>query len=231
MSILAQPRDLAELSEIDPALPDGAGEWWSGYGVLGLPFSSGHVLALRRFPASSLGRGYTGVWHRDPLGHWTFWSNQPPELSCARYFAGPGARVMVSPIRIRWTGPQSFHVRVGEHAIEWSVDLLVTPMALLFNALAGLLPDAIRGHPSLLDAMGRIAGPLLRAGRIRLTGISPTGRRFRASAERAWIVERSSAMVAGHPIGDIGPLPVQAALGDFLIPQRGIFVVGQMHFD
>ena len=31
------------------AIPDGSGDRFSGYAVIGLPFSSGHVLALRRF--------------------------------------------------------------------------------------------------------------------------------------------------------------------------------------
>jgi hypothetical protein len=32
-------------------------------------------------------------------------------------------------------------------------------------------------------------------------------------------------------IGDLGPLPVQEHLGDFWIPQRGLFVVGRAFFE
>ena len=39
---------------------------FAGYAVIVLPFRSGHVLSLRRFPASSVGPGYTSVWRRDP---------------------------------------------------------------------------------------------------------------------------------------------------------------------
>ena len=56
------------------ALPDGPGDRFSGYAIIGLPFQSGHVLALRRFPTSSIGPGYTAVWHRNPSGRWTFYS-------------------------------------------------------------------------------------------------------------------------------------------------------------
>ena len=52
----------------------------------GVSFASGHVLALRCFPASSIGPGYTSLWHRDPDGRWTFYATVPPAQSCARYF-------------------------------------------------------------------------------------------------------------------------------------------------
>jgi hypothetical protein len=53
-------------------LPAGGGERFAGYGVMGLPFRSGHVLAMRRFPASSIGPACTSVWHRSPDGRWVF---------------------------------------------------------------------------------------------------------------------------------------------------------------
>jgi hypothetical protein len=60
---MPEPRELAERTEAAPRLPEGTEERFSGYGVMGLPFRSGHVLGLRRFAASSLGRGYA-VWRR-----------------------------------------------------------------------------------------------------------------------------------------------------------------------
>lgn len=42
-------------------------EYVRGWGVFGLPFDSGHVLALRVFPQSSFGP-YRTLWHRDPGG-------------------------------------------------------------------------------------------------------------------------------------------------------------------
>lgn len=41
--------------ELRPELPSGGDERFAGFGVMGLPFASGHVLAMRRFPASSIG--------------------------------------------------------------------------------------------------------------------------------------------------------------------------------
>jgi hypothetical protein len=79
-------RKLIRHIEEAPSLPAGKSERFAGYAVIGLPFRSGHVLALRRFPASSVGPGYTSIWHRDPRGSWTFYSTVPPEQSCSRYY-------------------------------------------------------------------------------------------------------------------------------------------------
>ena len=76
-------RSTIEALERDAPLLDGAGDRFSGYAIIGLPFQSGHVLALRRFSASSIGPGYTSVWHRDPAGFWTFYSTVTPDLSVA----------------------------------------------------------------------------------------------------------------------------------------------------
>lgn len=231
MRIVAQPRDLAELTEIDPAVPPGDGERFSGYGVVGLPFGSGHVLALRRFPASSLGYGYTCVWHRDPEGRWTFWSDHPPDASCARFFGSSVTRVAVAPIRIRWAAPRRLEVVVGEGIIEWSIELVSTPATLLMSAVAAWLPEAAWRQPAILGAMGRIAGPLLRAGRVCLSGRASNGQRFTASSRRVWLVGHSEARVGGAAVGPPGPLARQPLLGDFAIPARGIFVIGQSCFE
>src|SRR3990172_1211308 len=88
-----EPRDCAERIERAPELPRGDGERFGGYGVMGAPFCSGHVLAMRRFTASSVGAGYTSVWHRDPGGAWTFYADVDPLEACTRYFVGGGSGV------------------------------------------------------------------------------------------------------------------------------------------
>ena len=42
-----------------------------------------------------------------------------------------------------------------------------------------------------------------------------------------WSVADSTAVVNGVDLGQPGPLPEQARLGDFWLPQRGIFSVGE----
>jgi hypothetical protein len=195
---------------------------------MGLPFTSGHVLGLRRFPASSIGPGYRSVWHRDPHGRWTFYQDQPAELACTRYFGSAVDEVRDGPIRIDWSGPRSFAVRAGD--LEWTVEVGSTPVTRLFNAVGGILTArAWRSRP-VLDAMSRVAGTALRAGRVRLTGAAPNGQRFVANPLTMWVATGSRATVGGRDLGEMGPAPEQARLGDFYIPQRGVFVIGRAMF-
>jgi hypothetical protein len=102
--------------EQEPGLPAGDEERFAGYGIMGLPFMSGHVLAMRRFPASSIGPAYTSIWHRDPAGRWVFWQDQPAELACPRHFSAAiaealalsvSAHITVAVLRVN-RSPQRF---------------------------------------------------------------------------------------------------------------------------
>jgi hypothetical protein len=98
-----EPRDVATAIERSPGLQPGGDERFAGYGVMGLPFSSGHCLALRRFPAHSMGAAYTAVWWRDPIGRWVMFSDVPPTRSCPRYFGRALERTETRPIGLAWT--------------------------------------------------------------------------------------------------------------------------------
>ena len=103
LKAMAEPRDWAERLERRPELPPGNVERFAGYGVMSLPFASGHVLALRRFPVSSIGPAFTSVWHRSPDGEWTFYADLPPGQCCPRYFGGSKVQAIVAPIHLAWT--------------------------------------------------------------------------------------------------------------------------------
>lgn len=227
MAILPQPRALVDLVEIDPQLPPGTAERFSGYGVMGLPFASGHVLALRRFPASSLGYGYTSVWHRGPDGRWTFWSDVDPDLSCARFFGEAVAEVGVRPIRIAWKGSHALRVTVGDGLADWWMTLRATPATVAMNALARALPDPLWKRPTLLRVAGWGAARLLGVGRVGLAGRSPNGQSFCVNPLRIWAIASTNARVGSLALGPPGPLAERALLGDFAIPQRGIFAIGR----
>jgi hypothetical protein len=231
MPMLAEPRDLAELAEIDPRVPTGTGERFGGYGVIGLPFSSGHILALRRFPASSLGYGYASVWHRSPEGKWTFWSDVAPEAACWRFFGEAVEHAERSAICIRWSGPRSMRVTVGDGEVDWELTMRATPVTVLVNAVTGMLPERLWQDTPVLGLIGEVAGSALGLGRVNLTGHSPNGQAFVVNPLRIWMVATSSAVVRGTPIGTPGPLPVQAMLGDFAIPQRGVFALDRSSFE
>lgn len=227
---MREPAEYAETIERDAATPTGSGERFFGYGVMGLPFRSGHILGLRRFPASSIGPGYRSVWHRDPSGRWTFYQDQPAELACTRYFGAEVEEVREGAVAITWTGPRSFDVSAGGGDLAWTVQLASTPVTRILNGIGALLPDRAWHSPPVLATMSRAAGPALHAGRLRLQGVTPNGQHFVANPLHIWIARDSSARVHGSDLGAMGPAPEQAHLGDFAIPQRGVFVVGRAYF-
>lgn len=210
-------------------VPVGDAERFDGYGVMGLPFRSGHYLALRNFSASSIGEGYLSVWHRAPDGVWTFYSSNSPRMSCARYFAGPGDDSHTSDISVDWTGEHELHVRVDD-TIDWTVTLSRTPATMLMNAMASVMPKPLWHHESVLALMGRMAGPILRAGKVRLTGEAVSDFTFVTNPRLLWRVTGSRVTVNAEDIGPVGPVSPQAQVGGFYLPQRGMFAVGQAYF-
>jgi hypothetical protein len=221
-----EPREIIRNVDQSASLPRGNGDRFAGYAVIGLPFRSGHVLALRRFPASSVGPGYTSVWHRSPAGNWTFYATVPPEQGCSRYFGGEVERNVVGPIEILWTGPAQFRVLVSD-VIRWDVTLTASPLSRLMNALTPLVPEKWWQTKSMLRVVGHTARLALGTGRINLAGITPNGQEFISNPSRVWLIDSSHAVVNGFDVGPVGPLDRQANLNEFLIPQRGVFAVAQ----
>lgn len=220
------PRSAAESTLADPRLPAGADERVTGYAVMSLPFVSGHVLALHHFPASSVGPGYRDVWHRSPDGSWTFYSDVAPAVATARYVGAASTTPPVEcPIEITWTGPASVHVAI-DMILTWDLQLSMTSGTNWLNRLGSVLPGSAWESPNIMRGVGRLAGPLLHAGHIGLAGRFPSGQRFVAQPRRLWAVTASVARIQGRDIGPIGPLQEQARLGDFWLPQRGLFAVG-----
>jgi hypothetical protein len=221
---------LAAEAEARPEVPVGPGERFAGYGIMGLPFASGHVLAMRRFPASSIGPAYTSIWHRDPAGNWVFWQDQPAELGCARYFSAAITETRHVGIDLDWTAPDTIRLAVPELDFAWTATLRATRVTRALSAMATALPERWWSAARVLAVMGPAAGMALRAGRVGLTGRAPNGQRFVANPRRMWLVAESIASIGGVDFGPIGALDRQAALGDFAIPQRGVFAIGRATF-
>jgi hypothetical protein len=216
MIIFKNPRDAALELQRHPILWPGSDERFTGYGVMGLPFASGHYLALRSMAATSIGPGYQNVWHRAPDGQWTFIADAAPEQSCARYFASDPAQTLYTKVETRWEGPHSLRVSVPD-LLEWRLELATTPATLLMSALSRRLPAA--------------AGPMLRAGRMRMAGTTPNGQRFAMAPWLIWTVSSSSAILRGVDLGSPHPLHRQVRLGDFWLPQRGLFALANGAFE
>ncbi|MGE0864112.1 MAG: hypothetical protein AB7P34_09440 [Vicinamibacterales bacterium] len=219
---------VAELERRAP-VPQGTGDRFGGYAVMGLTFAGGDVLALRRFPASSAGRPYTSVWHRSAEAKWTFYSDVSEHQGCDRYWGPLVDHHVVAPIRLEWTAPYRLLVSVdGGRLLSWSLVLRPTAATTVLNLLATWLPDSWWGQTAVLRAMAAAARALLGTGPMRLRGRTPSGHRFTSTPQALWDISSSSATLNGRDLGRPGPLVSQATLGEFAIPQRGLFVLGRV---
>ncbi len=225
---MKEPAYFARQREEHPQLPEGTCERVSGYGVMGLPFQSGHVLGLRRWTASSVGEGFTSIWHRDAQGRWTFHESAPSEVACSRYFGAGVERFRVGAIGLEWETPRRLRIRTADGAVDWTVEMESSPMTRMMSAVGSAMPNAAWRSRPILGAMGRVAGWALGVGTVRLTGLTSNGQDFDANPLRVWYVTDSRAIVDGQDLGPIGPLSEQAHMADFYFPQRGIFAVGRV---
>jgi hypothetical protein len=231
MRATAAPREIVGALEDAPGLPDGRRERFRGYGVMGLPFESGHVLGLRRFPVSSIGPGYTSIWHRSPDGWWSFWSTIAPEVSCARYTGEISDDTRQTAIHLAWPEPYRLTVTAEDPSLCWEVTFAATPASRALSALSQRLPGRFLANERVLRLLGPVAGNLLGAGRLALTGRMPNRQVFHLVPSHVWLVTASRARLDGIDLGRPAPLPEQAIIGDFRVPQHGLLAVGDLDFD
>ncbi len=221
--VTTTPRKSAEEAASGAALPAGTAERFAGYALMGMPFSSGHYLAFRHFPASSIGPGYRSVWVRRPDGQWTIYADAPPDRSCARYFGSALSAARSADVGESWDGPSTATITVPG-VLEWRFALSTSPATRAVGAMAARLPERLFSSGSVLHGMGMMAGPVLRAGKLRFAGVVPNGQTFQAQPRRVWVVQSASAAIDGIDAGRPGRLPHQEHLRDFWLPQRGLFV-------
>lgn len=160
------------------------------------------------------------------------WVDVEPLQACPRYFGSELERVIQAPIALSWPASSRMTVTIDEgRELDWQIELDSTLMTRFFSAVGKVTPDSLWRRRSVRKAIAAAAGPLLRAGRLSLHGNAPNGQWFEANPKLIWFVTGGRALVQGADLGPFGSLSEQASIGEFLIPQRGIFVVGQTFFE
>jgi hypothetical protein len=135
----------------------------------------------------------------------------------------------VPRIDVTWRDGHSFEVSMGDD-LRWRIELAPTAATRMMTAMGGLLPDAGWNSDAVLGAMGPMARSVLHTGRIRLRGATPNGQHFKAAPLQIWRVAGATASYRGEDLGVPAPLDEQTGLGDFWLPQRGVFFVGRASF-
>jgi hypothetical protein len=194
---------------------------------MGQPFASGHVLGLRRWTASSVGEQFTSIWHRDPNDVWRFYESAQPEFACSRWFGHGVQESTVVDIDISWDAPDVLRV-TSPQLLAWTLKLDSSPMTHVMSTVGRLLPLSAWRSSAMLKAMGVVASSTLGVGKVSMTGLTANGLPFDANPQRIWRVVDASATIGGKDAGPPQPLRDQAHLGDFWVPQRGIFAMGRV---
>ncbi len=228
---MTSAREPVLAAEKAATLLPGVNERFSGWGLMGLPFQSGDVLATRRFPASSISLGYSSVWYRTPAGEWTFYADAPAESACTRFFGSAVSRAVVCPVLFEWTGDDQLHVAVPEAGLVCDITVGPTLASRAMNVIAAGFPEWAWHSPRMLGLTAMVAGPMLGAGKLSMAGVAPNGQSFIANPRKIWVVKSAQLRIGDRAPSQPGPLRPQAQLGDFLIPQRGLLAIGNAAFD
>src|SRR5262245_31201029 len=124
------PTVAARVTAIGERIADGPWpnhEYFRGWGVFGLPFDSGHVLALRVVPENSFAP-YRTVWHRDPEGRWSIFADASRlDIACPRYY-GPACHYTGhARIGVEWTSATTLRITVDQPSLDWTLSVRASP--------------------------------------------------------------------------------------------------------
>ena len=117
-------------------------------------------------------------------------------------------------------------VRVPERGLQWGMRMSSDVLTRTLSWMVSAVPEKAWIWSNLLLPAGRLAGRILGVGELSLTGRAPNGQRFVVVPRVLFRIEAAAAVVEGQDLGSVGPLRQQARLGDFWIPNRGIFATG-----
>jgi hypothetical protein len=206
-------------------------EYVKGWGVFGLPFSSGHVLALRVFPENDFAP-YRTVWHRDPGGHWSIFVDGPRlDTACPRYYGPACDHTGFAKIRVEWSGPASFRVDMDAPRLSWTVSVGAPRWLRGVNALETRIPRGSWRVGALLRARELAAHRFMGMGTLGLSGTMPSGHRGFLMPRRMYLVEESNATLNGTALGHPVRLERCPDLGGVTLPARGVLAVGEAHWE
>jgi hypothetical protein len=222
----------AQLADLKPSVvasPWPQHEHVRGYGVFGLPLSSGHVLALRVFPVNDFAP-YTTVWHRDAAGAWSIHYDAPrPDIACPRYYGQATRNVQAAHIALEWNGPTELTVRMDQPELIWTVQMRETPALSVLNGISRALPFWTWQHEAFLKPREWVAR-LLGLGTLHLAGVMPSGHFGVLMPQQMYFIARSHVVLDGQDLGVPARVTPNPRIGDVPLPARGVFAIGQAHW-
>jgi hypothetical protein len=215
------------------AIPPGRGdapwaghEYVRGWGVFGLPFESGHVLALRVFPEGTFGPNRS-VWHRDPQGAWTIAYDAPrADMACPRYFGPAASSQRPATVGVTWLGPRTLRVQVPELRLTWTTSVARSARLAMLNPVMAMMPLATWRSSTLIRARQLVAARL-GLGDLSLRGRMPSGHVGLLMPERLYLLGDTKAVLDDVDLGRPAHVTPNPRIGDVALPARGVLAFGQ----
>jgi hypothetical protein len=230
MKMLNLASRLSNLPQMRGHAPWPHHEYVKGWGVFGLPFDSGHVLALRVFPENDFGP-YKSLWLRDPEGNWSIHVDGARlDTACPRYYGAACKRTGFAHLELTWTGPATLQVTMDEPALAWTLTASSTTYLDCLNALSAALPMATWRPRALLRARERLAR-MLGIGEIELSGVMPSGHTGTLMPKQMYFIEESRAVLGGMDLGHPTHLAQCPRIGGVPLPARGMLAIGEAVWD
>ncbi len=217
---------LGDLPAVRGQAPWPGYEHVKGWGVFGLPFDTGHVLALRVFPENDFGP-YRTLWHRDPGGHWSIYVDGPRlDTACPRYYGPACDHTGHGRLDLEWVGPATLRVRLDSPVLDWRFTAVETPLLRFLNSVNGTLPLSTWRSPTMLHIRERLARTL-GIGRLQLAGVMPSGHTGILMPQRMYLIDDAAATLDGTDLGRPARLGENPTIGDVPLPARGVLAIGQ----
>ena len=200
-------------------------EYVKGWGVFGLPFDSGDVLALRVFPENDFAP-YRTLWHRDPSGGWSIHVDGPRlDTACPRYYGRACDHVAHAGLTLTWAGPATLRVTMDRPSLEWTLTATANTILTALNVIGGMLPPGT-WRPSALVRVRERIGAALGMGQLQLSGVMPSGHTGTLMPEKMYFIDVSRAILDGVDLGRPLRLRENPRIGDVPLPARGVLAVG-----
>jgi len=205
-------------------------EFVKGYGVFGLPLSSGHTFALRVFPVNNFAP-YVTIWHQTPDRKWTiYYDAVRPDIACPRYYGNAVDKVFPAKISLRWTSNSELHIKMEELELEWTIKMYEPFYLHLINAVSKRMPLWTWKPSSLLKFREWMAS-LLGVGKIKLKGFMPSGHLGTLMPQRMYFIKATQLKLNGVDLGHEVHVYPNPKIGDVPLPARGIFAIGEAYWE
>jgi hypothetical protein len=230
MTMLDLASRLSNLPECRGSAPWPHHEYVKGWGVMGLPFDTGHVLALRVFPENDFGP-YKSLWHREPGGNWSIHvDGSRLDTACPRYYGAACTQTGFAHLELTWTGPATLQVTMDDPALEWTLTARSTTYLDLLNAMSAAMPTATWRPRALLRAREGIAR-MFGVGAIELSGVMPSGHTGTLMPKQMYFIDESRAVLGGVDFGQPTHLAQCPTIGAVPLPARGMLAIGEAMWD